>query len=224
LIAEVARLRPLAELGRMAATVAHEVRNPLAGISANAELLREAVHDPDDAESVDIILAEVGRLGSLVTDLLLYTRERPPRHDPIDLADIARTACELSQHAAERAAVRLEWEGAGTGYGDRELSVQALLNIIRNAIQACDVDGEVTVLVDGARVEVVDTGNGVPHEVRDHLFEPFVSGRTRGLGLGAAVAHRCLRRQGGEVRLADSGSEGTTVCLAWSEGPSALEA
>ena len=109
MVSEIARLRPLAELGRMAATVAHEVRNPLAGISANAELLREALHAADDIESVDIILTEVDRLSSLVTDLLLYTRERPPRHDPIDLADVARSACELSQQAADRDGVRLYW-------------------------------------------------------------------------------------------------------------------
>jgi len=66
--AELKRLRPLAEMGRMAATVAHEIRNPLTGISANAELLRESVGDPADIESVDIILAECERLGRLVTD------------------------------------------------------------------------------------------------------------------------------------------------------------
>ena len=76
LSAELERLKPLAEMGRMAATVAHEIRNPLTGISANAELLRENLDRPDDLESVDIILGEVERLSRLVTDLLYYSRER----------------------------------------------------------------------------------------------------------------------------------------------------
>lgn len=92
---EVERLRPMAELRRMAATVTHEIRNPLAGISANAELLRESLTDPADAELVDTILGEVTRLGSLVTDLLYYCRERPAVPRPLDLAWLARTTCDL---------------------------------------------------------------------------------------------------------------------------------
>ena len=215
LLAEVERLRPLAEMGRMAATVAHEIRNPLAGISANAELLREAVSSGPDSESVDIILAEVDRLSHLVTDLLYYSRERDAELRPIDLPWLARTTCELSQVEAERAGVELVWNGRGRAMGDTELSRQALLNVIRNAVQSCREGGRVALTIEDARITVVDTGCGVPEILRERLFEPFITGRTRGLGLGATVARRCQRRQRGELALVATGSSGSSFALSW---------
>jgi signal transduction histidine kinase len=213
--AELARLRPLAEMGRMAATVAHEIRNPLAGISANAELLREVVTSGPDSESVDIILAEVERLGHLVTDLLYYSRERDAELRPIDLPWLARTTCELSQVEAERAGVDLSWSGRGRAMGDTELSRQALLNVIRNAVQACREGGRVTLVIDDGRIAVQDTGIGVPEILRERLFDPFITGRTRGLGLGATVARRCQRRQQGDLSLTMTSPAGSTFLLSW---------
>jgi signal transduction histidine kinase len=217
--AELARLRPLAEMGRMAATVAHEIRNPLAGISANAELLRESLATSPDAESVDIILAEVERLGHLVTDLLYYSRERDPEHQPLDLAMLARTTCELSASAAEQAGVALTWSGSGRGLGDMDLSRQALLNVVRNAIQACAEGGRVALQVGDGCIEVVDTGHGVPEVLRERLFDPFITGKTRGLGLGATVARRCLRRQDGDLVLTSTSDHGSTFVLNWPAVP-----
>lgn len=219
LVAELERLRPLAEMGRMAATVAHEIRNPLAGISANAELLREALTGSPDAESVDIILTEVERLGHLVSDLLYYSREREPEHSPLDLSMLARTTCELSASAAEQAGVTLVWIGNGRGQGDTDLSRQALLNVVRNAIQACKPGGRVELTVTDGRIAVADTGHGVPEVLRDRMFEPFITGKTRGLGLGATVARRCLRRQQGELALERTSDQGSTFALTWPSVP-----
>jgi two-component system, NtrC family, sensor histidine kinase HydH len=215
LAAEVARLRPLAEMGRMAATVAHEIRNPLAGISANAELLRESLADPADVESADIILAEVDRLGRLVSDLLFYCRERPAERKAMDLAWLARTTVDLSTAEAQRAGVDLTWSGTGRADGDQELSRQALLNVIRNAVQACEVGGRVIVAVADGVIRVADTGGGVPEAIVARLFEPFVTGRTRGLGLGSTVAKRCQVRQEGDLRLERTGSTGSVFALTW---------
>lgn len=215
LTAELERLRPLAEMGRMAATVAHEIRNPLTGISANAELLRENLERNDDLEAVDIILGEVERLSRLVTDLLYYSRERQAEHKPIDLGWLARSTCELSQAEAEAVGVRLSWSGQGRGLGDGELSRQALLNVIRNAIQACSRGGTVLVAVDGTTIRVQDSGQGVPQALRERLFEPFVTGRNRGLGLGATVAKRCQERQEGDLLLESTGPTGSVFALSW---------
>jgi signal transduction histidine kinase len=216
---EVARLKPMAELGRMAATVTHEIRNPLAGISANAELLREALSDPRDVELVDTILGEVHRLGNLVTDLLYYCRERPAEARPLDLAAVARTTTELSRPEAEQAVVTLTWQGAGVARGDSELSRQALLNVVRNAIQACGKGGVVRVEVADGSITVRDTGRGVPDHLRESMFEPFVTGKTRGLGLGATVSRRCQQRQGGDLRLAETGASGSEFVLSWPPEP-----
>ncbi len=213
--AEIDRLRPLAEMGRMSATVAHEIRNPLAGISANAELLREVVTSGPDCECVDIILSEVERLGHLVSDLLYYSREREPEIRPLDLPWLARTTVDLSMSEAERAGVELRLSGRGRAMGDADLSRQALLNVIRNAVQACRVGGCVTVSVIDGQISVSDTGSGVPEILKERLFEPFITGRTRGLGLGATVARRCQRRQGGDLRLLESSPGGSTFTLQW---------
>ncbi len=215
LIEEIRRLRPLADLGRMAATVAHEVRNPLAGISANAELVRESLTDQADIECVDIILGEVDRLGRLVTDLLFYSRERESASDRFDLRTLVRTTCELSASAAAAAGVELSFAGEGMALGDVELSRQALLNVVRNAIEACKPGATVTVAASPGRIEVHDQGGGVPDKVRARLFEPFVTGRTRGLGLGAAVARRCLQRQRGDLQLVSTGATGSVFALIW---------
>ncbi len=215
LAAELKRLQPLAEMGRMAATVAHEIRNPLTGISANAELLRESVHDPGDVESVEIILAEVERLGHLVTDLLYYSRERAADCKPVDLAWLARTTVDLSNADAERAGVMLSWSGSGRATGDADLARQALLNVVRNAIQATPRGGQVGVLVADLSIAVRDTGAGVPIALRESLFEPFITGRTRGLGLGATVARRCQQRQDGDLQLRTTGADGSEFVLSW---------
>ncbi|MEK7412785.1 MAG: ATP-binding protein [Planctomycetota bacterium] len=212
---EVARLKPMAELGRLAATVTHEIRNPLAGISANAELLRESLNDPKDVELVDTILGEVARLGNLVTDLLYYCREREAEAKQLDLASVARGACDLMQPDAAHASVRLTWGGTGTVLGDADLTRQALLNVVRNAVQACPKGGLVRLEVCDRRIEVHDTGPGVPADIREVLFDPFVTGKTRGLGLGATVAKRCLVRQGGDLRLERTGADGSVFVLEW---------
>jgi two-component system C4-dicarboxylate transport sensor histidine kinase DctB len=213
--AELDRLRPMADLGRMAATVTHEIRNPLAGISANAELLRESLADPRDVELVDTILGEVHRLGNLVTDLLYYCRERPADCRPLDLAWLARTTVELMQPDAEHAGVALSWGGTGRAHGDPELSRQGLLNVVRNAVQSCRRGGTVRLEVSEGFVEVHDSGSGVPAAIRDTLFDPFVTGKTRGLGLGATVAKRCQVRQGGDLKLVDTAPTGSVFALSW---------
>lgn len=215
LLAELEQLRPLAELGRLAATVAHEVRNPLAGISANAELVREGLSDPADQESVDMIMREVDRLSALVADLLHYARERDARVDAFDLAREARHVCDLLLADAEQSGVTLRWEGQGFAHGDAELSRQCLLNIVRNAIQACRPAGTVSLIVEPGRIVVRDQGTGVPASLRETMFEPFVTGRTRGLGLGCAVAKRCMQRQDGNVELVQTGEQGSEFALQW---------
>jgi signal transduction histidine kinase len=212
---ELKRLRPLAELGRMAATVAHEVRNPLAGISANAELVREALSDPADQQCVDVILGEVERLGRLVTDLLFYSREREAQSQCMDLKRLAASANEFTHAQASGNGVSLEVVGEGNGHGDPELSRQALLNVVRNAVEACREGGAVVLRVSPGRIAVEDQGFGVPEPLRDRLFEPFVTGRTRGLGLGAAVAQRCMQRQSGDLQLERTDANGSVFVLSW---------
>ena len=168
-----------------------------------------------DQDCVDVILAEVDRLSNLVTDLMLYTREREPTIGPMDLCSLAQQTAELCRAEGDKAQVAIEVEGQGAVQGDQDLSRQALLNVVRNGIQASAPGSVLKMVVEEDHILIVDQGKGVPEEIRDDLFTPFVTGRTRGLGLGAAVARRCLRRQGGEIDLRSTSADGTTFCMRW---------
>jgi two-component system C4-dicarboxylate transport sensor histidine kinase DctB len=109
----------------------------------------------------------------------------------------------------------LRWIGQGRALGDAELSRQALLNVVRNAIQACHEGGEVVLDVADGTIAVRDTGIGVPEIIRNRIFDPFITGKTRGLGLGATVALRCQRRQHGGLALVSTGPTGSVFALTW---------
>jgi signal transduction histidine kinase len=213
--AEIRRLKPFAELGMMAAVVAHEIRNPLAGISANAELLKECIDDADGIESVDIILSEVQRLGKLVGELLNSSRERQAECRDLDLLRLANTAATLQNAEAQAQGVDICVEGSGQGWGDWDMSLQSLLNIIRNAVQASGPGQTVSVAVSDHHLRISDQGPGIPEDLKTRIFEPFVTGKTRGMGLGATVAKRCMLRQRGEIVLESTGPKGTTFLMRW---------
>ena len=156
---------------------------------------------------------------NLVTDLLYYCRERPAEPRPLDLAWLARTTSDLMRSDAEHVEVVLSWGGSGRALGDADLSKQGLLNVVRNALQACGRGGTVRLEVGDGRIEVHDTGTGVPAAIRETMFDPFVTGKTRGLGLGSTVARRCQLRQNGDLALERTGAVGSVFVLTWPMPP-----
>ncbi len=199
----------------MAATVAHEIRNPLAGISANTELLREVISDPADAECVAIILAEVERLSHLVTDLLYYSREREPDRSTLDLPCLARTVCELSQSEAMHTRVTLDGRAAGALWATASSRVRPCSTWCAMPSRPAATTRRVRLVVAAGSIAVHDNGGGVSAVIRDRRFDPFTTGKTRGLGLGATAARRCQRRQHGDLELHDTSASGSTVVFTW---------
>ena len=188
---------------RMAAMVAHEVRNPLGIIRGGAELLRERAGDEGDRELLDDILGEVRRLNTLTEEFLELGRDGALSLTPVAIGSLAREVCEgvalrFRDHPLEIVAA-----GDATALADESKLRQALLNLTLNAAQASDGKGAVRVetVADagGVRITVTDTGPGVPSELRAHLFEPFVTGKSGGTGLGLAVARKILERHGGRL-------------------------
>ncbi len=215
------RRRELAALGEMAAVVAHEIRNPLGAIANVSALLRRA--NETSPELLEILRDEVSRLDGLVRALLEYVRPIHPELQEGALAPIVQgclqAALELeSAQARVRVALDLD-EGVGGVPLDGPLLRLALGNVMRNALQAMPQGGELRVTLSAeagpegewAKVELCDSGPGLPEEVAGRLFQPFVTTRPTGSGMGLAMVKRIIDGHRGQVTLA-TGPTGGTVC------------
>jgi two-component system sensor histidine kinase PilS (NtrC family) len=220
----VRRNERLAALGGLAASVAHEIRNPLAAISGSAELLASLSLEDDDARLLSVIRRESHRLSRLVDDLLAFTRPRPPQTRPVDLAQATREACDAigTDPAVAEIAIRHELRGEPGDEPPRaeldsaQLS-QVLWNLLRNAAEALQGKGSIVVAVTpGERVhtiEVIDDGPGIPSEVLERVFDPFFTTKEAGTGFGLAIAHRVVEDNGGTIVCRSRPGEGCTFTL-----------
>ena len=194
-------------LARVAATAAHEIRNPLGIIRGTIELLRErsVAHLTErDQRGLSDVLEEVDRMRALTDDLLDLSADRPLAEAEVDLAQILSDAARAAEATHADLRIRLELPEALPVRGDPGRLRQVFANLLQNAAQA-QRSGEIQVTAsaggDELRVRVIDQGPGVPAEVRSRLFEPFVTSRAQGTGLGLAVARRLIVRHGGALEL-----------------------
>ena len=213
----------LAQLGELAAGVAHELRNGLATLRGYLTLLERDPGGADAAECRRELRRETEHLQRVVADFLSFARPETARPEPVDLAALVRHAVADPALAPGLVVV----EGAqtvppATLTGDPELLVRALRNLLRNAVEAqaaTGVDEPVRVELgwegQAFAVSIADRGPGVPAEVRRRLFQPFAAGRPGGVGLGLALAHRILTLHGGRLTLEDRPGGGTVARIAF---------
>jgi PAS domain S-box-containing protein len=206
----------LTQLGRMSAVVAHEVRNPLAGLKGSLQVLASRL--PADLPGREIItpmLARIDALNHTVKDILTYSKPSPPKLQVLALAPLVADVAASARAAVPGATIDIGGDG-GLVRCDPEMTRAVLLNLFLNA---CYVSGrspvEVQTSVNGAASEIAisDRGPGLPPEVREHLFEPFISTRPGGTGLGLPIAHRLTQLQGGTLTLHDREGGGTTALV-----------
>jgi two-component system sensor kinase FixL len=209
----------LARLGEMAAVIAHEVKNPLAGIRGAIQVIGGRLpKESKDAAVVKEIVNRIDTLNELIKDLLLFARPPHPRPLPVDLAGLVRTTADLLAGDPALKAVAIQIEGAAPpALADAELLKIVFQNLLVNSAQAMQGRGEIQVTlqpVDGVcRVSFRDAGPGIAAEVRDRIFTPFFTTKARGTGLGLATAKRIVEAHGGRITIDSASGGGTTVIV-----------
>lgn len=214
---EVEVAERFAALGRLAAGLAHEIRNPLGSISGSVEMLRDTpALAAEDRQLADLVLRETARLNDLVTDILLFARPRPPDKQIVRVGTLLGEVLEMFRRgpAGERVVVEGDIEESLEARVDPNQLRQVLWNLLKNAADASPDGGEVTVTTrrsdgDTLVIEVADRGRGIPEEIRERIFDPFVSSRTEGLGIGLALVRQITEAHGGRVEIESRAPEGT---------------
>ncbi len=208
----------LAKVGQLAAIVAHEVRNPLAGIRGAIQILSKRIPEEEDRQVMDRIVERVDTLNALTEDLLVFARPHTPELAPTSLEAILGVAQRLLAGHADLAAVSVEITGPDvTLEADEKMLQDAFLNLFMNAAQAMKGEGTVRVAVrvgtGTVQVDVEDDGPGIPPADRERLFEPFFTTRHRGTGLGLPIVKRDVEAHGGEVTIICPDEGGTRVTI-----------
>jgi signal transduction histidine kinase len=211
------RSERLAAIGRMAAHIAHEVRNPLSSIGLNAELLEEELQQkPDGAKLCRAIQHEVDRLNALTQEYLRFARLPQPKLERQDLRPILVSLLDFMREDARSRGVAVVAELADPlpplPVDEGQLR-QALLNLCRNALEAMSGGGTLTVraAVAGDRLEIAvrDTGSGIAPEHLARVFEPFFSTKEHGTGLGLALTQHIVAAHGGTIAIDSTPGHGT---------------
>jgi two-component system CheB/CheR fusion protein len=209
----------LTRLGEMAAVVAHEVKNPIAGIRGALQvILSRMPGDQRDRAIVAEIIDRLDGLSAIVRDLLLYARPAPPRQELVDVRSILDATAALLKRDPALGEVAVEVDGATPPIaGDAEQLRVVFQNLIINAAQAMGGRGaiDVTIATEASRCRIAihDQGPGMPPDVLTRAFEPFFTTKHRGTGLGLAIARRIVEAHQGHLHIASEAGQGTTVTL-----------
>lgn len=219
---EVARMRTLAALGEMSATIAHEIRNPLGGILGFAELLaRRADGDAQQEDMLAKIVAGAQHLNTLVSRLLEFAREPQLDARPVKWRQYLDAVIDQYEEGARRRGSPLKlvrrWsEQLETGSADSLCLRQAIWNVLENAEQAVGAVGKVEVTAEartggGLHLRIADSGDGIDPRLVDRVFFPFVTTKKKGTGLGLATAKKLIEAHGGTISVDSKTGHGTTV-------------
>jgi two-component system sensor histidine kinase HydH len=220
---EIERSRRLASVGRLAAGVAHEIRNPLSSIKGFATYFKQRYQDvPEDQQTANIMIQEVDRLNRVVSQLLEFARPVTVSPTPVSFKDLVKNSLKLIERQAQDKKITIN-----TRYSaqidrvtiDPDRINQVLLNLYLNAIEAMDPGGQLRVEIsesrnkDGLSIQVSDTGHGIPSEDLSKIFDPYFTTKSTGTGLGLAIAYNIIEAMGGTIKTHSQTGKGTTFTL-----------
>ena len=209
----------LARLGEMAAVLAHEIKNPLAGVRGAIQVIGGRLpKDSKDAAVVKEIVTRIDALNELMKDLLLFARPPQPKPAAVDVAALLTATAELLGSDPSVAGVEVRIAGSAPPLvADGDLLKIVFENLMVNAAQAMrglgGIDVSITSLPETCEVKIADNGPGIPAEVREKIFTPFFTTKARGSGLGLPTAKRLVEAHGGTIAIACPESGGTTVTI-----------
>jgi len=216
---ELAEQRALARLGEMAAIVAHEVKNPLAGIGGAIQVIGDRLPvDSPDRPIIEEILGRLRALHALIQDLLVFARPKAPRFEVVEVRSLVEDTAALLLKDPEMKSIDVGIEGGPEhAKADRELLRGALQNLLLNAAQAMGRRGAIRVSIsrrDGfCSISIRDAGPGIPADVLEKIFVPFFTTKSRGTGLGLPVARRVAESHGGTLEIETHAEGGTAATL-----------
>lgn len=212
--AEIRKNDRLRALGQLSAGVAHEIRNPLTGIATSIEVLGSKLRgEADKVKYIHAVLDEINRLDGIIRNLLNFAKPAKPRISTCSLPEIAGRVIHLLNDQARSKGINLVLEDEledDTCSADADQITQVLMNIVLNAIQACSDGDRIEMILRSktesglqsrryCRVDVIDSGPGVPREIRRNLFDPFFTTKAQGTGLGLAISQQIVEEHGGKI-------------------------
>jgi PAS domain S-box-containing protein len=221
---EILRIDRLAYLGEFSSTLAHEIRNPLAGIKTTAQALSEELgQDASKREYIDRIIKEIDRLNDLLRTFFSFAK--PERLDliPCHIEEIIKEVKVLLVKEAEKAKVTIKEiykDNLPPLPLDTNQMQQVFMNLFLNALEAMPIGGELTVEINRQnsqagwiQVKVKDTGNGIAPEHLTKIFDPFFTTKSKGSGLGLAITHKIVEGHGGTIGVESAPGKGSTFIL-----------
>ncbi|HET9182319.1 MAG TPA: ATP-binding protein [Candidatus Angelobacter sp.] len=211
----------LAAVGRLAAGIAHEIRNPLASIAGSIKVLSQiSPFNEEQRTLVDIITRESSRLNSIISDFLAYSREKSYKFSRIDLLPLLEDTLVLLSNRAQSPELKIERRYAvehAFAALDADRMKQVLWNLLENAVRAMGQKGTITVKVepdgDYWRIGIKDSGPGIPAGMMDKMFEPFQTGFEGGTGLGLAIVYQIVQAHGAIIHVQSAPGSGAEFVI-----------
>jgi two-component system sensor histidine kinase HydH len=220
---EVERSQRLASLGRLAAGIAHEIRNPLSSIKGFATYFGERYRDiPEDRKTAEIMVEEVERLNRVIGQLLEFARPLAVKKKPTSLETMIHHSLKMIERDAQAKHIKVQADfsiDVSDIHIDPDRMNQVFLNLYLNAIEAMEDGGTLSVTLNqkedlkSVRITVSDTGSGIKKEDLVHVFDPYFTTKQSGTGLGLAIVHNIIEAHKGEVRVESETGKGTTVTI-----------
>jgi signal transduction histidine kinase len=215
------RTEKLAAVGQLAASVGHELRNPLAAVRTAATYINKRIkdgqsNDPKVSQFLGVIDRELGACTKIISDLLDFARERPPEMAPCPLRSLVDEAITVIPNSNVAEIVNDVPAELPVPNLDKDQFRQVVVNLVQNAVEAMTADAKGRVVVQGTlrnggiRLTIADNGPGMAKETLGHIFEPLFTTKTKGTGLGLAIVHNVLRRHGADVSVDSALGRGTT--------------